>query len=67
MEELGKARRATDGNTIRLSLLACWITQVTDKHSEYVIIIAFPQQQWLREHTHTPQYYVTYTVHCLSC
>jgi hypothetical protein len=28
---------------------ACWITKATDTHSEYVIFIAFPQQQWLRE------------------
>jgi len=29
--------------------IACWITQGTDSHSEYVILIAFPLQQWLRE------------------
>ena len=28
---------------------ACWITKATDTHSEYVIFIAFPQQQLLRE------------------
>jgi hypothetical protein len=27
----------------------CWITKATDIHSEYVILIAFPLQQWLRE------------------
>jgi hypothetical protein len=26
-----------------------WITKATDTHSEYVILVAFPQQQWLRE------------------
>ena len=26
-----------------------WIPKATDTHSEYVIIIAFPWQQWLRE------------------
>jgi len=25
--------------------IACWITKVTDKHSEYVILIAPPLQQ----------------------
>ena len=25
----------------------CWISKVTDTFSEYVIIISFPQQQWL--------------------
>jgi hypothetical protein len=26
-----------------------WITKTTDTHSEYVILIGFPRQQWLRE------------------
>ena len=29
--------------------VACWISKATDTHSEYVILIAFPLQQWLRE------------------
>ena len=29
--------------------IACWVTKATDTPSEYVIFIAFPQQQWLRE------------------
>jgi len=29
--------------------IACWITKATNTHSEYVILIAFPLQQWLRE------------------
>jgi len=28
---------------------ACWTTKVTDTHSECVIRIAFPLQQWLYE------------------
>ena len=28
---------------------ACWIPKPTNTHSEYVIIIAFPQQKWLGE------------------
>jgi hypothetical protein len=28
---------------------ACWLIKATDTHSKYVILIAFPQQQWLRE------------------
>ena len=28
---------------------ACWITKVTDTHSEYVILVAFQRQQWSRE------------------
>jgi hypothetical protein len=28
---------------------AYWITEATDVHSDYVILIDFPHQQWLRE------------------
>jgi len=31
-------------------LIACCITKATNTHSEYVILVAFPQQQWLHEH-----------------
>jgi hypothetical protein len=43
------ARQATDDNIIRRMRFACWITKATDTHSEYVILIAFQRQQWLRE------------------
>jgi len=39
-----KARRATDSNIIRHMRIACWITQVTDTHSEHKIFVAFPRQ-----------------------
>ena len=35
--------------TIRRMRIACWITKTTDTHSEYVVVIAFPLQQWLHE------------------
>jgi len=28
---------------------ACWIPKATKTHSEYVILIAYPRQQWLLE------------------
>jgi len=34
--------------TIRL---VWWVTKATDTQSEYVILIAFPLQQWLRQRT----------------
>ena len=43
--------------------IACWITKATDTYSEYVILIAFPQQPWLRERTSMLSFYVQ----CLSC
>jgi hypothetical protein len=59
VEKYGRAAQATDGNIIRRMRFACWITKATDTHSEYVIFIAFPRQEWLRErasmlhYTHT--------------
>jgi hypothetical protein len=29
--------------------VACWIPKAINTHSEYVILIAFPLQQWLQE------------------
>jgi len=52
----GTARQATDDNTIRRMRFAYWITTATDTHSEYVILIAFPQLQWLRERSSLLRY-----------
>ena len=49
MEKYDKAREATDNNTMWHKRIASWITKATDAHSEHVILIAFPWQQWLRE------------------
>ena len=35
--------------TVWLVRIARWITKATDTHSEYVMFIAFPVQQWLHE------------------
>jgi hypothetical protein len=42
--------------TIWRMRIACWITNVADIHSEYVILIALPQQQWLHERNSTLRY-----------
>ena len=41
--------KATDETIIWRMSIACWITEVIDTDSEYVILIAFTQQQWLHE------------------
>ena len=41
--------QATDDNKMRRKRFVCWINNTTDTHSEYVTLIAFPCQQWLRE------------------
>jgi len=35
----------------------CWISKATNTHSEYVLFIDFPQQQWR----------FNVTLYCLSC
>ena len=49
MEKYCRGWQPTDDNIIRRMRIACWITTATDTHSEYVILIAFPLQPWLRE------------------
>ena len=41
--------QATGENIIRRVRFGCRITKTADIHSEYVILIAFPRQQWCRE------------------
>jgi len=36
--------------------IACWIPKATNRHSEYVILIAFPLQQWLHERASVLRY-----------
>ena len=50
-KKYGRVAQATDDSIIWFMCFACWITNATDTHSEYVIVIAFTQQQWLCEHT----------------
>ena len=47
MEKYCGARRATYVTIIRRMRLACWVTKAIC--SEYLILFAFPLQQWLRE------------------
>ena len=43
-------------NMIRHMRIACRVPKGTNTHSEYAILIAFPQQQWLREHAAISRY-----------
>jgi hypothetical protein len=49
--------------TIWRMRIACWVTEATDTHSEYVILIALSRQQWSHEHSSSLRY--TY-IACLS-
>ena len=50
VEKCCRLGQATGGNIKRLTSFACcWITKATNTHSEYVILIGFPLQQWLHE------------------
>ena len=54
-EKYGTAARTTDDSIIWRMRIVCWIAKATETHSEYVILVAFPRQQWLRERA---RYYV---------
>jgi hypothetical protein len=56
VEKYGTARQVTDNNIIRRMRFACWVTKATDTNSEYVILIDFPGQQWLRERASMSRY-----------
>jgi len=65
-KKCGAARQATDDNIIWRMHFACWITKARDTHSEYVILLSFLPQQWLRKrvslsrlYVHCPSYYYT--------
>jgi hypothetical protein len=63
VEKLCRARQATDDNITRRKRFACWIPKAIDTPSEYVILTAFPRQQWFRGHASM----LRLCVHCLSC
>jgi hypothetical protein len=49
MEKYGTAGPVTDDNIVLRMCIACRITKAPNTYSEYVILIAFPLQQWLHE------------------
>jgi len=61
MEKYRTARQATVDNIIRSLRTEYWKPKVTNKHSEYVILIALLRQQWLHECASMLRY--TYTVY----
>jgi hypothetical protein len=58
VEKYGKSRQATGDNKIRRMRISCWIIKATDTPSEYLIFIAFPRQQRLRERSSILRLYV---------
>ena len=51
MERYGTARVAINDSIIQRMRLAFWITKATDTPLDYVVLIAFPRQQWFHERT----------------
>ena len=63
MEKYGTLIHATDDSKTRRWRIACRIVKATDTHSEHVIPISFPRQQWLHERASVLRLYI----HHLSC
>jgi len=59
----GRARQATDDNTVWRMRLACWKFKATDKHSEYEIRIVFNTASIVAQ----TLLIFTLCIHCLSC
>jgi cytidylate kinase len=51
-------QQTTDDNIVWRKRIACWILKATNTHSEYVILIALPLQQWLQQSASTLRYTV---------
>ena len=49
--------------TIRRMRIVCWIPKATNTHSQYVLLIGFPLQQWLHESASMLRLYI----HWLFC
>jgi hypothetical protein len=49
VEKYCSAKGIKDENTLRCMHFACWVTQATNPHLDYVILTAFARQQRLRE------------------
>ena len=49
VERYCRAGQTTQMTIIRFMRTACWLHKATHVHSEYVILIALPLQQWLHE------------------
>ena len=63
VEKYGRALQTTYDDTIWHVCFACWMVKVSDTHSEYVILIALPRQQWY----HECAWILCLYVHFLSC
>ena len=67
MDKYGTARQAADYNVTRRMRYACWITKLTDKRSENVMLITFPRQKWCCERVYILRYtYIACIVDNLS-
>ena len=73
VEKCGGARHATDDNIIQHMRFACWITKATDTHLEYVILVAFPLQEWFQDsasvlrHTYIASVVCCVVLCCVVC
>ena len=60
MEKYCRAGEVTNDNITQRIRISCWTPKATITYSEYVILIAFPLQQWLHERSSVLRY--TYIV-----
>lgn len=51
VERYGRARKVTDANIVWHMLFACWISKAIGAHSECVLLVGFPRQQFFGQRT----------------
>ena len=56
MQKYFTAGQAADDNITQRMRIAYWISKATSTHLEYIILIAFSQQQWLHERAYMLRY-----------
>jgi len=56
VDKYDKVKEADDENIIWHMRVDCWIRKTTDTHSEYVILTAFPLQQFFHERVSVLRY-----------
>ena len=54
------------GRPIWRMRIACWIPKATNTHSSFILLIAFPPQQWLQE-SYSVLRYINFACLAISC
>jgi hypothetical protein len=71
VEKYCRAGHATNDSIMQHTCIACWIPKATGTHSDYLIFVVFPEQQWLHKQASKWRYtcmacLVWYCINCIT-